>query len=201
MAAAACDADLTLLTSTKDYPSQLDCADLGSHVRTNEDAPGPDWTAWSDVAALPGGDVHVSAIPVMEAGLPVGFVVLVHDLSFVQRREATTRRFLLLAFGVLALTAAVVTLVTARLSWRGWSDELRGFLRSGGATARVPADPPGRARSGRPYRRRERVRSRRRALDSATVEAHSEPDTFTVRRWSSSPIESPMCTSGPRKAT
>ena len=37
----------------------------------------------------------------------LGFVVLVHDLSFVERREATTRRFLLLAFGFLALAASV----------------------------------------------------------------------------------------------
>jgi trehalose 6-phosphate synthase len=73
----------------------------------------------------------VGAIPVLDGDEPLGFVVLVHDLSFVQRREATTQRFLLLAFGLLALTAAVVTIVTARLSWHGWSDELRGFLRSG----------------------------------------------------------------------
>jgi trehalose 6-phosphate synthase len=83
------------------------------------------------VETLPGGDVHVSAIPVIDNEVALGFVVLVHDLNFVQRREATTRRFLLLAFGLLAATAAVVTLVTARLAWRGWSDDLRGFLREG----------------------------------------------------------------------
>jgi trehalose 6-phosphate synthase len=131
MAAAACAADLAPLTATKDYPSQFGCARFGTHVRASSDAPTADWNAWSEVATLPGGGVHVSAIPVLDGERALGFVVLVHDLSFVQRREATTRRFLLLAFGVLALTAALVTLVTARLSWRGWSDELRGFLRSG----------------------------------------------------------------------
>ena len=59
----------------------------------------------------------------------LGFVVLVHDLSFVERREATARRFLVLAFGVLALAASVITLVAARLSWRGWSNELRRLIR------------------------------------------------------------------------
>ncbi|HEY6552325.1 MAG TPA: trehalose-6-phosphate synthase [Vicinamibacteria bacterium] len=90
-----------------------------------------EWKPWSTVETLPGGDVHVSAIPVIENDVALGFVVLIHDLSFVQRREATTRRFLLLAFGLLAATAALVTIVTARLSWRGWSDDLRGFLREG----------------------------------------------------------------------
>jgi len=131
MAAGACAADLTLLTRTKDYPSRFGCANLGINVRATKDAPAAEWKAWVSVVALPGGDVHVSAIPVLDADRPLGFVVLVHDLSFVQRREATTRRYLLLAFGLLAATAAAVTMVTARLSWRGWSDELRGFLRSG----------------------------------------------------------------------
>ncbi len=131
MAVAACTTDLTVLTSTKDYPRQFGCSDLGSHVRPTKEAPVGEWTSWSTVATLPGGDVHVSAIPVIDGEEPLGFIVLVHDLSFVQRREATTQRFLLLAFGLLAATAAVVTIVTARLAWRGWSDDLRGFLRSG----------------------------------------------------------------------
>jgi trehalose 6-phosphate synthase len=131
MAAAACSAELTLLARTADYPHRFECADFGTRLRPTGDAPLADWKPWSGVEALPGGAVHVSAIPVLDADQPLGFVVLVHDLSFVQRREVTTRRFLLLAFGLLALTAAVVTMVTARLSWRGWSDELRGYLRSG----------------------------------------------------------------------
>ena len=39
--------------------------------------------------------------------------------------------FLLLAFALLALAASVVTLVAARLSWRGWSEELRRLLKGG----------------------------------------------------------------------
>jgi trehalose 6-phosphate synthase len=131
MAAGACTADATPFTRTKDYPLQFRCADLGPRVRPARDTPVAEWKAWSTVETLPGGDVHVSAIPVIEDDVALGFVVLVHDLSFVQRREATTRRFLLVAFGLLAATAALVTIVTARLSWRGWSDDLRGFLREG----------------------------------------------------------------------
>jgi trehalose 6-phosphate synthase len=131
MAAAACAADSGSLAKTKDYPSQFDCSELATRVRAAEHVPADEWRSWNTVVTLPGGDVHVNAIPVFDSDGPLGFVVLVHDLSFVQRREATTRRFLLLAFALLAATAAVVTIVTARLSWRGWSDELRGFLRSG----------------------------------------------------------------------
>jgi trehalose 6-phosphate synthase len=131
MAVAACAADGAALARTKDYPEQFACSQLVEHVRPAPESAPAEWRTWSTLVALPGGDVHVSAVPVLDEVKPLGFVVLVHDLSFVQRREATTRRFLLVAFALLAMTAALVTMVTARLSWRGWSDELRGFLRGG----------------------------------------------------------------------
>ncbi len=131
MAAAACAADLTLLTQTKDFPEQLSCRELGRHVRSAGDAPTASWTTWKNVESLPGGNVHVSAIPVLDREQALGFVVLVHDLSFVERREAKMRQFLLLAFGFLGLAASAVTIIAARLAWRGWMSELRTFLRSG----------------------------------------------------------------------
>ena len=71
----------------------------------------------------------VSAIPVQNNGHAVGFVILVHDLSYAERREAETQRFVLLAFGFLALAASAVTIVVARFSWRDWSDEIRRLAR------------------------------------------------------------------------
>jgi trehalose 6-phosphate synthase len=130
LGAAACTAQGELLTRTPEFPQRFSCAAILPRVAPRDAGVAP-WSSWSEVTPLPGGDVHVSAIPVLDADRPLGFVMLVHDLSFVQRREATTRGFLLLAFLLLAATAAVATAVTARLAWRGWSDELRGFLRGG----------------------------------------------------------------------
>jgi trehalose 6-phosphate synthase len=131
LAAAACSADLALIAKTHEFPSRPSCRELGLHVRPAADSPAASWTSWRTVDVLPGGQVHLSAIPVVDAERPLGFVVLVHDLSFVERREAMTDRFLLIAFGFLALAASAVTIVAARLSWRSWSEELRRFLRSG----------------------------------------------------------------------
>ena len=128
LGAAACGTDLALRARTLDYPAPLSCERLGPEVRPAPDSTTTAWATWSSVFSVPGGQVHATAIPVAtEATL--GFVVLVHDLSFVDRREATARRFLVLAFGVLALAASVITLVAARLSWRGWSNELRRLIR------------------------------------------------------------------------
>jgi trehalose 6-phosphate synthase len=133
MAAAACDSDLTLRAQTPDFPDRLSCEQIGAHVRSSGSGAAAEWTSWKEVRSLPGGNVHVSAIPLLDRDRPLGFVVLVHDLSFVERREAKARQFLLLAFGFLAVAASVVTLIAARLSWRNWTRELRRFLRSGAA--------------------------------------------------------------------
>jgi trehalose 6-phosphate synthase len=132
MGGAACSADLKLVARTPEYPDRFRCADIAPHVRPAPDAAAERWQTWRSVAGLPGGKVHLSAIPVVDDGGPLGFVVLVHDMSFVERREATLREFLLVAFLVLALCASVVTVVAARLSWRSWSNEVRRFLQGGG---------------------------------------------------------------------
>jgi trehalose 6-phosphate synthase len=129
LGAAACGADLRLKARTSEFPGLLTCESLAAGVRPNGDSPAAAWTTWSSVFPLPGGRVHVTATPLVDGDQALGFVVLVHDLSFVERREETTRRFLVLAFGFLALAASVVTVVAARLSWRGWSNELRRLIK------------------------------------------------------------------------
>ena len=59
---------------------------------------------------------------------PAGLAVVVHDLSFVPRREAAMRRFTLAAFAVVAVLASILTVVVRRASWRSWTEELRRLL-------------------------------------------------------------------------
>jgi trehalose 6-phosphate synthase len=118
-----CDRDLSRKARSQSYPGTLACAELAPHVRGPDGAP----VRWRAVMALPGGNVHVSAIPVEDRG----FVVLVHDWAHIEAREDTTRRFLFIGFGLLAGVAALITIVAARLSWRSWSEDLRRFLRGG----------------------------------------------------------------------
>ncbi len=129
LGAAACGADLITRARTSAFPPSLACQSLAPGVRPSPDTPAAIWTAWSSVFALPGGRVHVTATPLVDGDRALGFVVVVHDLSFIERREETTRRFLVLAFGFLALAASVVTVVAARLAWRDWSNELRRLIK------------------------------------------------------------------------
>jgi trehalose 6-phosphate synthase len=142
LGAAVCGRDLSLLARTVDYPGTLTCAEIGPHLRPR---PGDPVRGWGSIISLPGGRIHVSALP-LENQVEADFVLLVHDWAYVEEREATTRRYLFLGFAVLAGLAAVVTLVAARLSWRSWSDDLRRFLRGAvptpavaGALAPIPS--------------------------------------------------------------
>src|SRR3989344_520635 len=106
MAAAACGADLSAPAPPSNFPREFSCRTIADHVRTAPDSPGSAWSAWHSVSSLPGGGIYVSAIPLLENERALGFVVLVHDLSFMDRRQAETRYYLLFIFGILALIAA-----------------------------------------------------------------------------------------------
>jgi trehalose 6-phosphate synthase len=128
LAGAVCTPGAKLAAATPKYPDEFSCGEIGPHVVAEGE-----WRTWRSAVDLPGGRIHVNAVPLLDDAGPQGFVVLIHDLSFASRREGSTRVFLLGAFATLALLASVITLVTVRLSWRGWSEALRQIARGGGA--------------------------------------------------------------------
>jgi len=131
MGTAACDLDGHLRAATPGFRDAFTCPRILSRLAAQGVAPDTE-DGWSLSVDLPGGPVHLYGVELPEFS-PRGFVVVVHDMSFLSRREATTRNQLLLAFFVLALAAAGVTVVAARLAWRGWQDDLRRALRGDGS--------------------------------------------------------------------
>jgi trehalose 6-phosphate synthase len=125
LAAAACDADGSALASTSEYPAEFSCSALVAGMGDAQSG----GSTWTKVKRSSAGDVHVSAVPLRDGDRVLGFAALVHDLGFAARRESSTRTFLLVAFAFLAVAASAVTMIAARISWRGWSAELRRFLR------------------------------------------------------------------------
>ncbi|HSD86420.1 MAG TPA: trehalose-6-phosphate synthase [Kofleriaceae bacterium] len=124
MAAAACSPEDELLAATDAFPAQFTC----TWMHSLRDGAGAETTPWSTTAELTSGAVRLIATPVVRDEQRIGTVVLVHDVSYLERREATMRNFLLVAFFVLTLGAAIVTLLAARFAWRGWTTELRRAL-------------------------------------------------------------------------
>src|SRR6266702_4661536 len=88
----------------------------------------------------PAGALLVSVRPLAVGGAPAGQLVLVHDMSFIARRSAETRKYLFYFFVGLGVTVSLITVVVAQLSWRGWVQGLRAVLRGEGLFR--PADAP-----------------------------------------------------------
>lgn len=124
MAAAACSPEGELVATTEAFPPQFTCASM--HAVRDDSA--TETRPWSTTAELTSGAVRLIATPVVRDQQQIGTIVLVHDVSYVERRETTTRNFLLIAFFVLAVGAAIVTLLAARFAWRSWTTELRRAL-------------------------------------------------------------------------
>ncbi|HJX64809.1 MAG TPA: trehalose-6-phosphate synthase [Polyangia bacterium] len=129
MAAAACGSGAELLAKTAAFPADVTCSQISERMRASAARDAKSTAApWGMVWELPGGDVQVSAVPMARGDQSMGFLVLVHDLSFIERREAKTRKFVILGFGILAVAASLLTVVAARLSRRGFRTELRRFI-------------------------------------------------------------------------
>jgi trehalose 6-phosphate synthase len=125
MGVAACAPDGKLLAATEAYPGEFSCKAVMTRLR-RETSSGE--RSWAMTAELPTGRVQLSASTLHAEQRDLGVVLLVHDLSFIGRREATTRNLILAAFFVLSLGASTLTLLAARLAWRGWTLQLQQAL-------------------------------------------------------------------------
>ena len=69
-------------------------------------------------------------------------LVMLHDLSFIERRSQDTRNYLVGLIAALGLVIAIITVVVAQLSWRGWVKGARAILRGEGLLSPLLQDSP-----------------------------------------------------------
>jgi trehalose 6-phosphate synthase len=109
------------LIATPTFPKVVECTALAGF-----DDPR------SRVLPSPLGPLHVSVHPVLDAEQLLGELVLIHDMSFIQRRSEETRKYLFFFFAGLAAVVSLITVVVAQLTWRGWIEGTRTLLRGEG---------------------------------------------------------------------
>jgi trehalose 6-phosphate synthase len=136
LGAAVCGSPAGAPIRTAAFPPEVACDRLPARAsRDAQDA----------VLSLPGGTIHLSVLPVTdEGGQGLGDLVLVHDMSYLDRRAAETRKATFGAFALVGLLAAASTLLASRFSWLSWTAELRRLLAApfhpaGGAPRAAPA--------------------------------------------------------------
>ncbi len=98
----------------------------------------------SEPAAAGTSDAAASAAvaAVQTPAVVVGRLVLLHDLSFIDRRSQDTRRYLVGLIAALGFAMALITMVVAQLSWRGWVLGVRALLRGEGLVSPMMVSAP-----------------------------------------------------------
>ena len=107
--------------ATPTLPEDVSCADLQRFAGSS-----------GHLLDSPKGPILVSVRPIRNGETRLGNLVLVHDMSFVARRSEETRKYVFYLFLGLGVTVALITVVIAQLSWRGWVQGLRALLRGEG---------------------------------------------------------------------
>jgi trehalose 6-phosphate synthase len=116
-----CDRRQEQLLATRIFPQKISCDRLdpylaeGGHLLDSESGP-----------------LHVSVREIRDDGDVLGDVIVVHDMSFVQRRSEETKKYLFYFFVALGLIVALITVVIAEMSWRGWVHGIRALLHGEG---------------------------------------------------------------------
>lgn len=121
LAVGICDGSNKLIYRTSAFPKQLSCT---PEVVAKEAA--------NHLVQLPQGPVHVVRSSLGLEQSVTGSLVLVHDMSFVERRSADTRKYVIILFVVLGVVVSLITVFVAHLSWRGWMEGVRAMLRGEG---------------------------------------------------------------------
>lgn len=116
-----CDTRHRLVYKTQTYPDTITC-EQGARLQAGA----------SPVLQLAQGPVHVTSAAIQGDDKPLGRLILIHDMSWIERRSEDTRWYVFYLFVVLGGIISIVTVFVAHLSWRGWVAGVRSILRGEG---------------------------------------------------------------------
>ncbi|RYG39115.1 MAG: trehalose-6-phosphate synthase [Burkholderiales bacterium] len=144
---AVCDIQGKLLIATDGFPAALTCPQAQAIAKDADarlDSTGGALFVSTHRVELdcpaPTGQGAVGSTLCAEPRL-LGHLVLLHDLSFIDRRSRDTRFYLVGFLAALGLLLALITMVVAQLSWRGWTNSVRSLFRGEGLLG-PPVAPP-----------------------------------------------------------
>src|SRR5437879_5880730 len=118
-AVAFCDLSRRMIYKSAVFPASITCASDDGDALFSE----------SRLVNLQRGPIHVALHRVESEGTAYGYLVLVHDMSFVQRRSDDTKKYIFYLFAAIGAIVSLVTVVIAEISWRGWVAGLKAVIR------------------------------------------------------------------------
>jgi len=127
-----CDPNNQLMYKTDTYPDSIPCAGDAA-VNAGQ----------TTLVRLKQGAVHVSAVGIDANDRQLGRLILIHDMSWVERRSSDTKWYLFYLFAIIGVVISLVTVLVAHLSWLGWVAGVRAMLRGEGLVALIGDQKPG----------------------------------------------------------
>jgi len=123
-----CDVQGKLLQVSRSWPRGFSC-------------PSPVMDVGTRIETVTRGKVLVASFRLSDATPDLGRIIILHDLGFVASRGQTARLYLMGFLTLFGLAAATVTILTARLTLRGWVRSLQHSLRGTGREGDHGGDP------------------------------------------------------------
>ena len=122
-----CEANGTLTYRTEGFPADVHCDRSPGDAQAGR------------VVHHRSGSLHLAISPVNVDGKRVGDLVILHDMSFVERRSADTKQYVFLLFIAILAATTLIAGVIFQLSWRGWIRGVKGLIR--GQRMAAPEQP------------------------------------------------------------
>ncbi len=113
-----CDAEGKFVYRAPTLPADIKC-------RMN----GEPYESSSRVVGHRSGLMHIYTSPILAEGKRFGELLVVHDMSFIERRSADTKTYIVYLFAAIGAVIALITVVIAELSWRGWMSGIKALIR------------------------------------------------------------------------
>lgn len=113
-----CDDQNILKYKTNTFPKEIDCKILSEGIDD-------DYIYEND-----GKQLHFAAHNIEDNKYKkIGSLVIIHDMSFVDKRISETKKYVFYLFLTLAVLISLISVILAQLSWRGWISSMRSLLK------------------------------------------------------------------------
>lgn len=109
-----CDEAGLLIHKTSRFPKSITCRD--SYFE-------------DPLLKFPDGLIHFFSKNIFADQTIMGKIILLHDMSFVQRRSETTKHWILFFFLILTIIVSALTVIIAQLSFKGWMNSIRTLIK------------------------------------------------------------------------
>lgn len=131
LAIAYCNPRLLLLYHTPSLPTEINCRNFAKRADDT-----------GEIVELSNAMVHVRSVLLELEGEARGYLIVVHDMSFMQRRTSDTKWYIFYLFLLLGIVISAVTIFIAQLSWRGWLKGIQAVAKGEGIFREPSAQTP-----------------------------------------------------------